>query len=719
MTNRLGNDPQGKPVTSNLSGSATELVATQVADRCDQLIAVGEAQSRAGAIKLAENTLRDAASLAESLEDVERLTRIVLALPAWHWPGPGEANALALLLAQRGLAIEKESGGRRAVLMARLAAELSYTPERKPYSLELAAEAMRLATEGGDAAELYVRLYRDQLLGGPDQVSDRIVNCDEILRLSIEVGDYGASYIAAFVKSACLTLLGDIFAAQHAGEFATGIVVASQVKFHQGLSVGYRAFRAVGDGRFADARKHFDAVCSLAMEHNLPYLLDACWPAMLLPLGEQRQLFELEVVAQDTVNRRPSVPVFSALLAWLKVQISKTSDASFLLERLAGDHFNSLSSSPEGLVGFVALACVCSELDQIDLASILYEKLRRYSGLTATLSAVASFGSVDRYLGILASRLGHVDEAIALFEKSLRLDRRSGARPWAILSALELVSALMQRRADSDAKRASVLLEQAQLEAAGLGMTRALEMANALRENLADANHHSKSPNGSGGHSETAESADREWIFPGNAGSLPPPEQSSADGIATVFSRNGEYWHITYKGKTSSLRHRRGFELIALLLRDPGREFFATELAQERDSPAPGPTSEYSRDDNQSAPVLDSEAKRSYRERLREIRDDLESASNANDIERAAALQEEQDFITRELARAMGLFGRDRKFGSEAERARKRVSVAISRAIRLIALYDQEFARYLDRSIRTGNLCSYIPDPDKPLLVRL
>jgi hypothetical protein len=119
--------------------------------------------------------------------------------------------------------------------------------------------------------------------------------------------------------------------------------------------------------------------------------------------------------------------------------------------------------------------------------------------------------------------------------------------------------------------------------------------------------------------------------------------------------------------------------------------------------------------DDTGAPVLDAEAKRSYRERLREIRDEVENLREANDVERASKLEEEQDFLTRELARALGLFGRDRKFGSEAERARKRVSIAITRAIRLLSLHDEHLGRYLERSIRTGNLCCYIPDPGNPV----
>jgi hypothetical protein len=188
--------------------------------------------------------------------------------------------------------------------------------------------------------------------------------------------------------------------------------------------------------------------------------------------------------------------------------------------------------------------------------------------------------------------------------------------------------------------------------------------------------------------------------------------------VAT-FAANGEYWQVGFEGRTISVRHRKGFELISVLVRNPGREFFATELTQQL---APGGlvgTEDLRVSPSVETPLLDAEAKRSYRERLREIRDELDHLREANDFERVAKLEEEQDFLTRELARALGLFGNDRKFGSESERARKRVSIAITRAIRSITTHDERFARHLERSIRTGNLCCYDPDPATPVKWKL
>jgi tetratricopeptide (TPR) repeat protein len=696
------------------------------------LTALGEEQSRKGENSAAETSLREAISLAERLRDPAPLTRIVLALPAWHWPGPGEANPLALLLAQRALVLDREDGPRRSILMARLAAELSYDPGYQVFCTELSAGAMEQALALKDPkSELYVRLYRDPVLSQPEQVSERLANAEEILRLGIEAGDYGACVIAAFSKSNSLMTIGDIAAADRAAEFAMGIVPTSQIRFHHGLSTAYRAYREVAAGRFANAAHKFDRCSVLAVEDNFPHLLDACWPTMLIPYIEEGRLPELRVIAEDTVRRRPSVLVYSALLSWLNAQLGRSGDASFFMERLAADEFANLSRSAESLVGLAAMADVCAILGRQDYASILHDKLVPYAGMNVMLNAVANFGSVERYLGILDSLMGRLDEAIRHFEKSFNIDRKSGMRPWAVYSGIELLSSLARRRTAEDRGKAPALMSSLEIEATGLKMTRALAKLNETRElfsgdevaatesrrisitpilerTISGAEDDSKRNEPSMVYKEDPETN-------GVRSKSGDREQENGKRVA-IFCRYGEYWEVGYEGRTSSLRHRRGLELISFLVRHPERECLALELAREGElqSRALGPE-DREVCHNTSAPLLDAEAKRSYRQRLLEIRNEVEILREANDFERAAKLEEEQDFLTRELARALGLFGRDRKFGSDSERARKRISIAVTRAIQLISVHDANFGGYLKRSIKTGNFCLYSQDPGNPL----
>jgi hypothetical protein len=103
-----------------------------------------------------------------------------------------------------------------------------------------------------------------------------------------------------------------------------------------------------------------------------------------------------------------------------------------------------------------------------------------------------------------------------------------------------------------------------------------------------------------------------------------------------------------------------------------------------------------------------------YRRRLTEIEDDIEEARALGDSERAAQADAERDFLVRELSSAVGLGGRSRRTGSASERARAGVTRAIRQGIARIAEHHPELGVHLDRTIRTGTFCAYVPDPRIP-----
>src|SRR5207244_1553179 len=107
--------------------------------------------------------------------------------------------------------------------------------------------------------------------------------------------------------------------------------------------------------------------------------------------------------------------------------------------------------------------------------------------------------------------------------------------------------------------------------------------------------------------------------------------------------------------------------------------------------------------------LLDAKAKAAYRQRLADLREELEAAQTWADPERAARAAAEIDFLTHELARALGLGGQDRKAAAPAERARVSVTKAIKRAVAKIAAHDERLGRHLALTIRTGTFCTYAP----------
>jgi hypothetical protein len=113
--------------------------------------------------------------------------------------------------------------------------------------------------------------------------------------------------------------------------------------------------------------------------------------------------------------------------------------------------------------------------------------------------------------------------------------------------------------------------------------------------------------------------------------------------------------------------------------------------------------------------MLDDQAKVAYRRTLSELREELEEAKELGKVERAEKAEAEIDTLTRELSRAVGLGGRNRRASSASERARQTVTKTIRAVLDRIAQSDAALGDIFSRCIKTGALCSYQPDPDFPI----
>ncbi len=180
----------------------------------------------------------------------------------------------------------------------------------------------------------------------------------------------------------------------------------------------------------------------------------------------------------------------------------------------------------------------------------------------------------------------------------------------------------------------------------------------------------------------------------------------SARTDTNVFRREGDYWSVVFEGRTVRVRDLKGMRYLAQLLAHPGRDFHVLDLvaAETGQQTALGDAGE----------LLDERAKLAYRRRLTEIDDDIEQARALGDAEREAQADAERDFLVRELARAVGLGGRDRRAASASERARSGVTRAVRQGIARIGEHHPELGKHLDGTVRTGTYCAYVPDPGAP-----
>ena len=179
-----------------------------------------------------------------------------------------------------------------------------------------------------------------------------------------------------------------------------------------------------------------------------------------------------------------------------------------------------------------------------------------------------------------------------------------------------------------------------------------------------------------------------------------------------MFRREGDYWSVSFEGRTVQVRDLKGIRYLARLLADPGREFHVLDLVAAESgrlrSRAPGAGVSHT-GTGDAGEMLDARAKDAYRRRLAEIEDDIEQARALEDTEREMQADAERDFLVRELSRAVGLHGRDRRAASTSERARVSVTRAVRQAIVRVGEHHPELGEHLDRTIRTGTYCAYVP----------
>jgi len=186
-----------------------------------------------------------------------------------------------------------------------------------------------------------------------------------------------------------------------------------------------------------------------------------------------------------------------------------------------------------------------------------------------------------------------------------------------------------------------------------------------------------------------------------------PAAQQPADN---VFCRQGSGWLLSFAGRQAWTSDLKGTRYIAVLLASPGRAIHVSELLLAVDgacigpvhAPQEGTTAQSVAGRDQG---IDGRSLSAYRERARELTQDLEEADMMHDIGRAEALRSELSFLQTELLAS------SRTRHAPSERARKAVYNRIRRSIEQLERDLPELARHLTRSIKTGVHCSYCPEP--------
>jgi tetratricopeptide (TPR) repeat protein len=641
--------------------------------RCELLLELGGVQMAKGAPLVAQKTFVRAARGAQALGSSELLAKAALGYGIEFGAGGSDAQEVELLETARA-ALPDGDSTLRAQVSSRLSRALLFGV-RHVERVELAEDALAMARRLGESATLASVLFaRHQSLWTGAPAEERCAIADEIVQLAEASGDHALALQARALR------LGDLLELAQLERYRAECANYAKRVLEDNLITSawhvpmQQATLAMLTGAFTEAERL--GAEGLALGRRLSHQgIEVFHHSVVMTIRYlQGRHAELLPVLRHGAEAYPTLPVFRAGLALAHAEKGEQLEAALTFERLASGDFADVPRDILWVFNLALLSITAHFLGDVKRALQIYDWLSPYANynVRVTRIGISSIGSTQHYLGLLAVTCGELDRAVAHFEKAVASHTAQGALAMLANSHLQLARALEKRNAPGD------------VSSAREARARAEEMATSLQIRL---------------------------VLTELEQPIPQPSaarQSHPAPVRTVrLRKEGIDWALDHAGRTLRWRNAVGMEMLARLLKEPGRDFSALELR--------GSESVSGVSNSDAGELLDTQATQAYRARASELKDTIEQAEEMHDTARAEAAREELEQLEQELRRAIGLGGRQRKAGATHERARISVTKAIKSALRKIAEQDEELGAHLDRSIRTGQLCAYSPDPTADL----
>jgi DNA-binding CsgD family transcriptional regulator len=453
--------------------------------RCELLLALGEARMAASDVAAARAAYRQAGELAGRIGRPETLARAGLGLGLVVAGGivdPAEVELLKQALAALGRA----DSLLRARVLARLARALVYAPQTER-RLALSEEAVALARRLGDPGTLAAVLFDCHVAiwgaEGAESADERLAMATEVVGLAERLGDHAMALRGRGLRRVDLLELGDLagFDADLAAAERTALELR-QRHYRWQLPLA-RAGRALLAGRFAEAEELAAEGLAIgrragsqAAEIYHPGVI-GCLRFMQGRFGETADLFPGLAV------RYPAMTIFRAAAAVGLAEIGDRDQARAEVAWLTADDLAALPRDPAWSLGLAFLAMACHRLGDSQLAVKLHRLLEPYADRHVATGRFGAFylGPAAYYLGLLDLTLDRLEQAAGRFQRAAELAGRLEARPMLAISQEGKARALLARDRPGDRQQAASLLDDAVTTAKELGIHGLAERAAGLR----------------------------------------------------------------------------------------------------------------------------------------------------------------------------------------------------------------------------------------------
>lgn len=430
--------------------------------RCDLLLLLGEAAAKSGAPSQARHAFQQAAEVARGLRDSQRLAAAALGMDEHTGQAGIIDSQVADLLEEAAGALRDSDSAMRAMVIARRALALSWSDS---YSrmLSLSEQAVEMAQRIGDTSALACALEaRHRVLATPEGLSQRLAVASDIVRLAEEVKNKALALQGRLLYINDLLALGDM--AKVDPEIETFERLAGEVKIplHQWDSLNLRVSQALIGGRFDEAERLASESLAFAQRVEIPNAEQLYMAHMFGVRREQGRLEDIETAVRDLAERYPEIPGWRCALAYVYSDLGRTGLARAEFERLAQDGFAHIPCDIVWVSSLAFLAHVCAFLRDGARAATLYQLLLPSAGQNVVIVGTALYsGPVSHYLGLLATTMGHWEEASQHFQDALEMASCMGARPFIGRTQLEYARTLLARGRREDLSHSRELLQAA------------------------------------------------------------------------------------------------------------------------------------------------------------------------------------------------------------------------------------------------------------------
>lgn len=454
---------------------------------CDAVIALAEAQNRAGDTDSANENFARAAALARTIGDPERLAITALRAGPLSFLGVVDAHDEQIELLEEALVgLPGEDSHLRARVTAQLALVIVALtgvpgPGVLERALELSSDAVAMARRLGDRLALgYALRSRINVLWGIDPAPERLAAATELGEIANDVGDQFLALHGHMWRIRELLAQGDVDAVRtELGRFDardTGPVHPLQGAW----SLNIAAMMALLAGEFDRA----EALARRGMETAEGYndlVLSFYGGTMVWTWWQRDEVAILEPMFQEVIGQAlEGYPILRTALALIHAEAGQPDRALAQLDALAQIGWDVVANDQTEGMSLALAAAACGVLGPRarDYAPPVYEQMRPYAGTAVVIRAPATacMGPADHYLGLLAAVSGDLALAEVHFEAAIRLANRMGAPPFEAAAQVELARTLRQRGREAE-ERVAVLLRNAEETALRIGLRRLARMA--------------------------------------------------------------------------------------------------------------------------------------------------------------------------------------------------------------------------------------------------